>query len=194
MKFAIYAPIFGPYADPQALVNLACDAEQAGWDDFFIWDHISMWWPGATPVGDPWITLSAIAIATQRVCIGPMVTPIPRRRPWKLARETVSLARLSKGRLVFGVGIGLGSQEYDNLGEKTDLMERGAMLDEGLDVLMGLWSGEKFSYDGKYYQVKEALFRPTPESAYPHLGGRKLANQSPVPQGSTLGWVFPNAA
>jgi alkanesulfonate monooxygenase SsuD/methylene tetrahydromethanopterin reductase-like flavin-dependent oxidoreductase (luciferase family) len=99
---------------------------------------------------------------TARVRIGTTVTPLPRRRPWKLARETVSIDRLSGGRLILGVGIGGGEAEWDHLGEETDLRTRGAMLDEALDVLVGLWQGEPFSYDGQFYHVKDATFTPRP--------------------------------
>jgi alkanesulfonate monooxygenase SsuD/methylene tetrahydromethanopterin reductase-like flavin-dependent oxidoreductase (luciferase family) len=160
MHYGIYLPNFGPFGDARALAELARDAENAGWDGFFIWDHIAGW--GALPIVDPWVGLAAVALATQRIRIGTLVTPIPRRRPWKLARETVSLDRLSNGRLILGVGIGLGEDEWDNLGEEADLKARGAMLDEGLDVLTGLWSGEPFSYEGKYYHVKKTRFLPTP--------------------------------
>ncbi len=127
---------------------------------------------GAFPIADPWIALTAIALATSRIRIGPMVTPVPRRRPVKLARETVTLDHLSNGRLILGVGIGAGPWEYDYLGEEGDPKVRGGMLDEGLEVLTHIWSGELFSFDGKHYSIHgtsgwersttpgEAQFRP----------------------------------
>ncbi len=145
------------------LAELARDAEQSGWDGFFIWDHIAR--PILTPLADAWVALSAIAMSTQSIRIGALVTPLPRRRPWKVARETVSIDRLSNGRLVLGVGIGgSGGQavEWENFGEEADLKTRGAMLDEGLEVLTGLWSGKPFAFDGQHYQVKESQFIPTP--------------------------------
>jgi probable F420-dependent oxidoreductase len=159
VKYGIYLPNFGPYGDARALADLAHDAEDAGWDGFFIWDHIA--WE-RQPVVDPWVGLAAVAANTERIRIGTTVTPLPRRRPWNLARETVSLDRLSGGRLILGVGIGGGKQEWDDLGEETDLKARGAMLDEALEVLLGLWSGEPFSYDGDYYHIKQAQFLPKP--------------------------------
>jgi len=159
MKFGVYLPNFGPYGDARVLAALACDAEAAGWDGFFIWDHIARSW--ATDVVDPWIALAAVAVATTRVRIGALVTPIPRRRPWKLARETVSLDHLSSGRLIFAVGIGSGQAvEWDDLGDEVDVKKRGQMLDEGLAVLDGLWQGEPFSHAGEYYRVKKAHFLP----------------------------------
>jgi probable F420-dependent oxidoreductase len=160
MRYGIYLPNFGSYGDARVLADLARDAEQAGWDGFFIWDHIAT--EEHLPMVDPWVGLTAVALATSRILLGTSVTPLPRRRPWKLARETVSLDRLSGGRFILGVGIGLGHDEWDDLGEESDQRVRGAMLDEGLDVLTGLWSGESFSYDGAYYTVKEAVFLPTP--------------------------------
>jgi alkanesulfonate monooxygenase SsuD/methylene tetrahydromethanopterin reductase-like flavin-dependent oxidoreductase (luciferase family) len=143
------------------MAELAHEAEESGWDGFFIWDHIGAAWP--PPVADPWILMAAMAMTTNRIKIGPIVTPVPRRRPSKLARETVTLDHLSNGRLVFGVGIGSDSgQEYSCFGEATDDKLHAEMLDEGLEVLTGLWSGETFSYDGKHYQVNEARFLPRP--------------------------------
>ena len=158
MQYAIYTPNFGPYTSPAALADMAREAETAGWDGFFLWDHVAGW---PQPTFDPWITLTAIALATTQLRFG-CITPLPRRRPWKLARETASLDLLSGGRLTLIVGTGIGAAEWDDLGEETDLKKRGAMLDEGLDVLTGLWSGEPFSYTGEHYQLRNAHFRPTP--------------------------------
>ncbi len=159
MRYGVYLPNFGPFGSAAAMAALAADAEAAGWDGFFLWDHIAY---GDQPFVDPWVALTAAAMSTSRIRLGTTVTPLPRRRPWKLARETVSLDQLSGGRLTLGVGIGLGDEEWGDLGEETDLLTRGAMLDEGLDVLAGLWSGERFSYDGAYYSVRDASFLPTP--------------------------------
>lgn len=164
-KFGLYLPNFGALGDARTLANLAQEAESAGWDGFFIWDHVA-WWDAddnrTEDVVDPWIALSAIAMTTETIRIGTTVTPLPRRRPWKLARETASLDRLSNGRLILSVGIGLGDTEWGNLGEEIDLPSRGKMLDEALDVLVGLWSGEPFDYEGKYYHIKQAQFLPAP--------------------------------
>ena len=161
MKYGLYVPPFGEYADARLLANLAKDAEVASWDGFFTWDHLAFSWIDA-PVVDPWIALSAVAMNTTRIRFGPLVTPLPRRRPWKVARETVSLDHLSGGRLIFGVGLGGGSAENAAFGDAGDPKELAARLDEGLHVLTGLWSGETFHYEGRYYQVKEARFTPPP--------------------------------
>ncbi len=161
MRFAVDTPNFGDYSNPRLLAELAREAEIAGWDGFFLWDHIGAGWP--FPIGDPWIALAAIAMTTERIKIGTLVTPLPRRRPWKLAREAVTLDQLSHGRLILGVGIGSDSEkEYSCFGEVGDDRIHGVMLDEGLDVLVGLWSGEPFNYSGKYYNIQQAHFLPTP--------------------------------
>ena len=159
LKFGIYLPNFGSYGEARVLAELARDAENSGWDGFFLWDHIAGW---NLPIVDPWVALAAIAVRTRHIRIGTTVTPLPRRRPWKLARETVSIDHLSGGRLTLGVGIGLGQAEWEDLGEATDPRQRGAMLDEALNVLVGLWSGEPFSFNGQFYQVNNACFLPKP--------------------------------
>ena len=163
MNFGIDVPNHGDYSDPGLLVELACEAEAAGWDGFFIWDHLVRWNDRRIPVVDPWIALAAIAVKTEHIRLGPMVTPLARRRPWKVARETVTLDRLSGGRLILGIGLGSrSSAEFKAFGDEGDPKARGAMLDEALEVLAGLWGGEAFSYRGKHYQIEETQFRPGP--------------------------------
>jgi len=166
VQFAIDIPNFGVYSDPRLLAELAHEAEEAGWDGFFIWDHINykiVGSPGPVVIGDPWVQLAAIAIRTKRIKIGPMVTPLPRRRPWKLARESVTLDHLSEGRLILGIGLGSDrSKEYSTFGEVTDPKIHGEMLDEGLEVLTKLWSGEEFNYEGKHYHLSNVQFLPKP--------------------------------
>ena len=161
MKYGVFLPNFGAFGYALTLASLARDAEQAGWDGFFIWGHITRSVP--LPNVDPWVAMTAIALQTKTIQFGPIVTPLPRRRPWKVARESVSIEHLAKGRLALGVGIGSGGlNEWYNLGEETDPRARGRMLDEALDVLAGLWQGEPVSYDGQYYKVKFAHFVPKP--------------------------------
>ncbi len=162
MKYGVYLPNFGPFGEARVLAEFARDAEQAGWDGFFIWDHIAPYAGWDERMVDPWVALAAVALSTSRIRLGTTVTPLPRRRPWKVARETVSLDRLSGGRLVLGVGIGGEGKEWDDLGEATDLKQRGAMLDEALEVVTGLWSGQRFSFDGQYYRLRDQRFLPTP--------------------------------
>lgn len=161
MRFAINLPAFNALADARELADLAREAEDAGWDGFFLWDHLQTEPNGA--VADPWVALTAIAMRTERIRIGALVTPLPRRRPWKFARETTTLDRLSRGRLIAGVGIGGDFwREYSAFGEAADDKAHGAILDEALDVVTGLWSGEPFSYEGQHYKVRNVRFLPTP--------------------------------
>jgi alkanesulfonate monooxygenase SsuD/methylene tetrahydromethanopterin reductase-like flavin-dependent oxidoreductase (luciferase family) len=163
MRFGICIPAFADFSNPQILAEAAREAENAGWDGFFIWDAI-FFDPTFHPMADPWVSLAAVALSTQRMRIGTMITPIARRRPWKLARETVSVDVLSNGRLTLGVGLGDPVQwDFGFFDEVIDPKTRAGRLDEGLDVLTGLWSGQPFSYQGEQYKVmKEVTFRPTP--------------------------------
>jgi alkanesulfonate monooxygenase SsuD/methylene tetrahydromethanopterin reductase-like flavin-dependent oxidoreductase (luciferase family) len=161
MKYAFDLANFGPYADPRVLADLAHRAEDAGWDGFFIWDHILIVRGG--PVGDPTVQLAAIAAATSRISFGPMITPLPRRHPWKLAREAATLDHLSSGRLILGIGLG-GDwfTELSTFGYPVDDVERAEILDEGLAIVGGLLSGEQFSFAGKHYTIKPTQFLPKP--------------------------------
>jgi Luciferase-like monooxygenase len=160
MQFGIHLPIFGPYGDALRLAYLAAEAEEAGWDGFFLWDAVANAFP--LPLVDPWVALTAIALNTKRIRLGPLVTPLSRRRPWKVAREAVSLDHLSHGRLILGVGSGGDPEEFDDLGEARDPKIRAAMLEEGLEVLINLWSGETFTFEGSYYHIHAAQFLPRP--------------------------------
>lgn len=198
MKFGLSLPNFGDYFHPNTLAELAVLAEDVGWDGFFIWDHMFF---GLMPVADPWISLAAIAVKTNRIRLGPMVTAIPRRRPTKLARETVTLDHLSNGRLIFGVGIGVGQWEWEWHGEEADLKKRGDMLDEGLEVLTQLWSGEPYSIQGDYYRLrgyagdseKDAIFLPRTfqQPRIPIWAGGMWPNKRPFRRAAKLDGVMP---
>jgi len=164
MRYGVYVPNFGPYGDARILAGLAHEAEQAGWDGFFLWDQVakSTLTPAVDPMVDPWVALAAIALRTHSIRLGTLVTPLPRRRPWKVARETVSLDHLSAGRLIFGVGSGGGYYDFEALGEASDAKTLAARLDEGLEVLTGLWSGEPYRHEGIFYHIEEAQFLPRP--------------------------------
>jgi alkanesulfonate monooxygenase SsuD/methylene tetrahydromethanopterin reductase-like flavin-dependent oxidoreductase (luciferase family) len=162
MKFGMNVPPFADFADPLALAELAKQAEDAGWDGFFIWDHV-MFDPTFHPITDPWVGLTAVALHTSRIRLGTMITPLARRRPWIVARQAVSLDLVSKGRFILGVGLGDPSQwDYGFFGEETDARTRAEKLDESLDIINGLWSGEPFSYQGKHYQMEKVHFLPRP--------------------------------
>lgn len=150
--------------DPAELIELGVAAEAAGFDGFFLWDHIVFSNTGdGPPLVDPWLVLAVIATRTTRIKLGTMITPVPRRRPWQLARQTATLDVLSGGRLILGVGIG--SPAYGDFGifhEPQDARIRADLLDEGLDVLAGLWTGERFSYSGEHFKVDPVRFIPPP--------------------------------
>lgn len=162
MQYGLTFPNFGKFGDPNVVVRIAVTAEKAGWDGVFPWDHIQAGhWAG--PVIDPWIAMAAAAVATERIHIGPMVTPIPRRRPSKLARETVTLDHLSAGRLILGVGIGWPPDvDFGNFGDAADNRIRGEQLDEGLELLAALWSGSVVDHRGHHYTAVDSRFLPTP--------------------------------
>ena len=157
-----------PCSDARVVVELAREAEAAGWDGVFIPDCIAID-PALDPQAagyDPWVTLGAIAVQTRNVRLGTMLTPVSRRRPWKLARETATIDQLSNGRLVLPVGLGaLDDLGFGRVGEATDRKTRAELLDEGLEIVAGLWSGEPFSFSGKHYQVQEMTFQPPPVQA-----------------------------
>ncbi|HEV2236686.1 MAG TPA: LLM class flavin-dependent oxidoreductase, partial [Ktedonobacterales bacterium] len=150
-----------PQGEIHEIAELAHEAEESGWDGVFYWDGIYI--QGWNEIYDPWVTLAAMALRTERVRLGAMLTPPARRRPWKLARETVSVDRLSNGRLVLPVGLGtVDDGGFSLVGEPTDRRTRAELLDESLAILTGLWSGEPFAYHGRHYQMETMTFRPTP--------------------------------
>ncbi|MFN8480267.1 MAG: LLM class flavin-dependent oxidoreductase [Kouleothrix sp.] len=143
-----------PGNDANLAVEYGIAAERAGWDGFFVWDTV---W-GV----DPWATLAAIAVQTTRIRLGTMLTPVSRRRPWKLAGETATVDQLSQGRLILAVGLGAPNTGFAEFGEETDRKARAELLDEGLAIIAGLWQGQPFNFDGKHYQVKATEFPPPP--------------------------------
>jgi alkanesulfonate monooxygenase SsuD/methylene tetrahydromethanopterin reductase-like flavin-dependent oxidoreductase (luciferase family) len=163
MKYGMSVPNFGWFGDIDLLVDFAVEAEEAGWDGFFLWDHLLVFKENPTQFVDPWVALSAIACNTKKLRIGPHITPVPRRRPWIIAREAVTLDHLSKGRLTLGVGIGAPPDpEYVAFGEEPSAKIRAEKLDEGLDIITGLWTGKPFSFSGKHFYLDDVTFLPTP--------------------------------
>ena len=159
----LFLPPFEALADPLTVARLAAEAEEAGWTGVFVWDHLR-WCEPISAIADPWITLAAMATATSRIRLGPMVTPLARRRPAKVAKETVSLDRLSAGRLTLGVGLGSDAYgiEYTKTGEEVDDRKRAAMLDESLEVITRAWTGEEVVHRGEHYTVDGVRFLPKP--------------------------------
>jgi alkanesulfonate monooxygenase SsuD/methylene tetrahydromethanopterin reductase-like flavin-dependent oxidoreductase (luciferase family) len=161
LRSGLFVPNFGGFSRLDRLTTLAVEAEAAGWEGFFLWDHVHR--REVVPTVDPWVALAAIAVRTERMRLGTLVTPVARRRPWKLARETTSLDHLSGGRMVLGVGLGSPAEsEFAQLGEDPDARIRAQKLDEGLEVLSGLWTGKPFRYRGEHFRVEDAVFEPTP--------------------------------
>ena len=163
MRSGLFLPLFDELADPAVVARLSAEAEEAGWHGVFVWDHVR-WREPVLAVADPWITLAAVAAATRSVRLGPMVTPLARRRPVKVARETATLDWLSGGRLTLGVGLGsdqFGS-EFSVTGEELDERRRARMLDESLDILTAAWSGEPVQHRGEHYTVDGMRFLPRP--------------------------------
>jgi alkanesulfonate monooxygenase SsuD/methylene tetrahydromethanopterin reductase-like flavin-dependent oxidoreductase (luciferase family) len=145
---------------PRDLVDLAVRAEEAGWDGVFTYDAIAI---GAEDMYDPWALLAAMAVRTSRVRLGAMVFAPTRRRPWKVAREAMTIDHLSGGRLIVPVGLGtLDDRGFGAVGETTGLRDRADILDETLAILDGLWSGEPFAHHGTHYSLEPMTFRPRP--------------------------------
>ncbi len=143
-----------PYGDARTVADLAHKAEGAGWDGFFVWEPI---W-GI----DPWVSLAAAAMRTERIRIGTMLTPLSIRKPWKLASETATLDNLSGGRVILSVGLGAPDTGFASFGEETDRKIRAELVDEGLEILTGLWRGQPFTFEGKHYHLRETKFYPPP--------------------------------
>ena len=125
-------------------VEQAVRAEQAGWDGVFVWE--------AAYGIDAWVLLSAMAQRTQTIKLGTMLTPLPWRRPWKVASQAVTLDELSNGRAILTVGLGATDTVLGNTGEVLDRKQRAEMLDEGIDMIAGMWAGD-LAFSGQHYQV-----------------------------------------
>jgi alkanesulfonate monooxygenase SsuD/methylene tetrahydromethanopterin reductase-like flavin-dependent oxidoreductase (luciferase family) len=176
----IFLPPFDELVEPGLVAELAARAEERGWDGFFVWDHVAYRAP-VRAIADPWITLAAVAMVTRRLTIGTLVTPLPRRRPHQLARETVTLDRLSGGRLVLGVGIGsevTGEFEPERFGEEGDARKRAELLDAGLERLSSYWEGE---------------FEPRPlqQPRIPVWGAARWPNRRPLRRAARWDGLFP---
>jgi hypothetical protein len=161
-----YAYSINAADDFNAVVDLACEAEHAGWDGFFVPDGIAIDVPNLDPLPlfDPWVVLGAIAARTSRIRVGTMITPVPRRRPWKLARECVTADHLSNGRLILSVGLGAAKDDagFYKVGEAMDLKVRADRLDEGLAIIDGLWKGTAYTFAGKHFQLEGMTMIPPP--------------------------------
>jgi alkanesulfonate monooxygenase SsuD/methylene tetrahydromethanopterin reductase-like flavin-dependent oxidoreductase (luciferase family) len=167
MEYAVALPTGGECGDPRFLVELAEIAEHAGWDAVVLEDYVLYQGDAAMPTCNTWIALAAIAMRTERLRLILEVTPLARRRPWNVAREAAGVDQLSGGRMVLGVGLGdvgeIGiDASFTHFGEATEARVRAELLDEGLEIVAGLWRGEPFSFHGKHFHVDEVTFLPRP--------------------------------
>jgi alkanesulfonate monooxygenase SsuD/methylene tetrahydromethanopterin reductase-like flavin-dependent oxidoreductase (luciferase family) len=190
MRFGVSMPNAG---DPAQLVELAVIAEDAGWDGFFLWDHLQLDAVGRPPMHDPWVLLGAIAARTSRVRLGTMVTPVARRRPWKLAKEIATLDHLSVGRVIVGVGLGVPAEtEYGAFGEPMQARLHAAMLDEALPLLDAFLRGEPVDHDGGHYQVTAHLNPPAHQRPRPPIWvAATLPHAKPVARARRWDGIFP---
>ena len=177
MRFSINIPNFGDFADARTVATVARTAEDAGWDALFVWDHVlydPLRRPGV-PFGDPWMLLTAAALATTRLRLGALVTPLPRRRPEQVARQVATLDALSGGRVIFGAGLGGPiADEYGRFGDTTDPVVLAERLDEGLGLIERYWTGEPVTHEGRHYTARDVtLLPPTAQRPRPPvwLGG-----------------------
>lgn len=188
MKYGLALPTGGDCADPRFLVELAVRAEAAGWNGVFLEDYVVFQGDSRAPTCDTWTALAAIAVKTERVRLGTSVTPLPRRRPWNVAREAAAVDQLSGGRVVLGAGLGdvgdhvVRDASFTAFGEELSARRRAEMLDEGLEIIAGLWSGEPFTFHGRHYTVEEVTFLPRPvqEPRIPIWIGGGYPNRGPT--------------
>ena len=192
MHSALWAPNFGAFADAALVGDLAARSEAAGWDGWFLWDHVTHL-AGNEPVVDPWMALAVAACQTSRIRLGTMVTPVPRRRPWNLARQATTLDRLSHGRAVLGVGAGTErTAEFRGFGEETDLARRASMLDEGLELISAAWSGTPVQHAGRHFRVDGIGFEPVPvQRPLPIWVGAHWPHRRPLRRAARWQGVFP---
>lgn len=164
-----------PFGDARVAAEMARDAEQAGWDGFFMWEPVC----GV----DAWVGLAAAAMQTTHIRLGTMLSPISRMRLWDLASRAATLDRLSEDRVVLSVGLGAIGTGFAEFGEVTDRKLRAERVDESLDIVTGLWQGQPFSYQGKHYQL-QALADAAPP---------RLVQQPRIPIWVVGAWPHPKS-
>jgi alkanesulfonate monooxygenase SsuD/methylene tetrahydromethanopterin reductase-like flavin-dependent oxidoreductase (luciferase family) len=197
MRYSINVPNFGEFAAPEAFAEVARRVEEAGWDGLFVWDHVVEQKDLRREIADPWILLTAAALATSRIRLGTAITPVARRRPAKLAREVTTLDRLTGGRMVLGAGLGAPvADEYGSFGDTTDKRVLAERLDEGLHALDLLWSGERVTYRGNQVTVDDVVFLPTPvqRPRVPVWVGGLWPNKAPMRRAARWDGAIPATA
>jgi alkanesulfonate monooxygenase SsuD/methylene tetrahydromethanopterin reductase-like flavin-dependent oxidoreductase (luciferase family) len=181
-----------PFTDATTVVALAVEAEQAGWDGVFLWDHLVFVRDRRLDVHDPWVVLGAIAQATARVRLGTLVTPLARRRPWIVAKHLTTLDHLSGGRAVLGVGLGEPPDaDFEAFGDPADRKQRAAIVDEALDLLDGLLRGP-VAHDGTHFRVDtEILPRPVQEPRPPIWVAAIVPHRRPIARAQRWDGIVP---
>lgn len=162
MRFGLDVPTSMEFSNARDLAELAAEAEDAGWDGFFLWDVIFDVEDPTAPVADPWVALTAVALNTTRMRIGVMVTPLARRRPQDVARSAVTIDRVSGGRVIFGAGLGFNKADFSSFGEDFDPKARASKLDEALNLIVDYWSGTNVTHHGAHYDAENVTLAPGP--------------------------------
>lgn len=199
MRYSVNVPNFGDFADPRVVGRLAAAAEAAGWDGLFVWDHVVWHKDSGHPFGDPWMLLTAAALATSRLRLGALITPVARRRPEQLARQIATLDTVSRGRTIFAAGLGAPLEdEFGSFGDTTDPVVLAERLDEGLDLVTRYWSGAAVDHQGRHYQANEvALLPATVQQPRPPVWiAARWPNRRPLRRAARWDGVvplFPNA-
>ena len=195
MKFGVGVPNVGEFAHPRLLVEMAQQAEAAGWDGFFLWDHL-LYRPERPGAVEPWSVIAAAAAVTTRIRLGALVTAVPRRQPPLLAQQIATIDQLSNGRIVFGAGLGSMAEEYTCFGQDPSPTQRGRQLDEALSVLQALWSPGPVRHDGAFFTIDDVDLLPKPVQR-PHppiwVAGR-WPNKSPFRRAARYDGVMPTHA
>lgn len=167
-------------------VALGIAADKAGWDGVFVPDELSAGY------ADPWAVLSAVAQETTRIRLGTWITPLPHQQPWRVAHSAAAVDRLSAGRLMLGVGLGAPA-EHNTFGGWYEPRMLGRRYDEALEVIVGLWSGQPFSYTGEFFHLDNAILAVTPvqEPRIPILMGCWWPNKKPFQRAAQWDGIMP---
>ena len=151
-----------PGGGAREAADLAAEAEQAGWDGFFVWEP--------TWGNDAWVMLTAAAMRTSTIRLGTMLTPLPKRKPWEVASQSLTLDNLSGGRVILSVGLGAPEKRFYMFEDDPGRKVRAEMLDEGLELVQHMWQGKAFSYEGTHYHAhRPEMMIPPPATQQPRI-------------------------